>query len=146
MALVGSTGSGKSTVARLVTGLYKPWEGEILFDGRPREEIGIEVLASSLAFVDQSIFLFEGTVRDNLTLWDATVPLPEVVAAARDAAIHEDDRRPAPAATTARWTRAAPTSAAASSNAWRSPARWWAVRASWCSTRRPARSTRRPRR
>jgi len=90
VALVGGTGSGKSTVARLVTGLYKPWQGEILFDGRPREEIGIEVLASSLSFVGQSVFLFEGTVRDNLTLWDPTVPLPEVVAAARDAAIHED--------------------------------------------------------
>ena len=88
--LLGPNGSGKSTVARLIAGLYSPWSGEILFDGKPRDEIPRTVLNHSLAVVDQSIFLFEGTVRENLTLWDRTVPLPEVVAAARDAAIHED--------------------------------------------------------
>ncbi len=87
---MGGSGSGKSTIARLVTGLYQPWEGKILFDGRPRREIPAAVLATSLATVDQSVFLFEGTVRENLTLWDGAVPLPEVVAAAKDACIHED--------------------------------------------------------
>lgn len=89
VALVGTSGSGKSTVARLVTGLYEPWSGEILLDGTPRGEISRPVLSSSLAYVDQSLFLFEGTVRDNLTLWDGTIPLAEVVSAAKDAAIHE---------------------------------------------------------
>lgn len=90
VALVGMSGSGKSTIARLVTGLYEPWAGEILLDATPRRDVPRTVRSASLAHVDQSIFLFEGTVRENLTLWDATVPLAEVVAAAKDAAIHDD--------------------------------------------------------
>src|SRR5262249_10789812 len=90
VALVGGSGSGKSTVARLVAGLYEPWQGEIRFDGRRRTEIPRSVLVNSVATVDQSLFLFEGSVRDNLTLWDKTLGLPEVIAAAKDACIHDD--------------------------------------------------------
>ena len=73
IALVGASGSGKSTLGRLICGLYKPWAGDIRIDGWTLPEIPEQVFANSVAYVDQDIFLFEGTVRDNLTLWDNTV-------------------------------------------------------------------------
>lgn len=88
VAIVGASGSGKSTLARLITGLYRPWSGEILFDGRPIDALPRAAVTSSLAAVDQDIFLFEGTVRDNLTLWDENVPEARLTRAAEDAAIH----------------------------------------------------------
>ncbi|MCB5163515.1 NHLP family bacteriocin export ABC transporter peptidase/permease/ATPase subunit [Streptomyces bambusae] len=89
-AIVGGSGSGKSTVGRLVTGLYEPRSGQILLGGRPREEIPRTVLAASMAYVDQDVALFSGTVRDNLTLWDDTVPDEVVLAALQDAAVFDE--------------------------------------------------------
>lgn len=89
VALVGGSGSGKSTIAKLVCGLYEPWQGEIRFDGKPRSQIFRLVLTNSIAFVEQDIFLFAGSVRENLTLWDRTVPDLDLRNACNDAALQE---------------------------------------------------------
>lgn len=89
VALVGGSGSGKSTVSRLISGLYSPWEGTIRIDGTRLDEISRSALAASVSFVDQDVFLFEGTVRDNVALWDPSIPDDAVVSALQDAALYE---------------------------------------------------------
>jgi ABC-type bacteriocin/lantibiotic exporter with double-glycine peptidase domain len=89
VALVGGSGSGKSTLARLIAGLYRPWKGEIAIDGISLDGIPNDLLANSLASVDQDIFLFNGTVRDNLTLWDDEVSTETLTQATKDACIYD---------------------------------------------------------
>ncbi|MFE2427719.1 NHLP family bacteriocin export ABC transporter peptidase/permease/ATPase subunit [Streptomyces sp. NPDC059373] len=89
VALVGGSGSGKSTVSRLISGLYSPWEGVIRIDGTRLDEISRSALAASVSFVDQDVFLFEGTVRDNVALWDPSIPDEAVVTALQDAALYD---------------------------------------------------------
>ena len=90
VALVGASGCGKSTLSKLIAGLYQPWEGEILLDDTPATEIDRNVFTSSLAVVDQDIFLFEDTVANNIRMWDESIEDFEVIMAANDAQIHAD--------------------------------------------------------
>lgn len=90
VALVGFSGCGKSTIAKLIGRLYQPWSGEILYDGIPAEKIDREVFTGSVAVVDQDITLFEGTIAENIRLWDNSVEDFEMILAARDAQIYDD--------------------------------------------------------
>ena len=90
IALVGRSGCGKSTMARLLSGLYQPWSGSILFDGVPLSDIDRSVFTGSVAVIDQNVTLFEDTVAENIKMWDDSIENFEMILAARDAGIHED--------------------------------------------------------
>jgi NHLM bacteriocin system ABC transporter peptidase/ATP-binding protein len=90
VAFVGASGCGKSTLSKLISGLYKPWSGEILFDGKPISEINRGIFTSSVAVVDQDIILFEDTIANNIKMWDDSIEDFEMILASRDTQLHND--------------------------------------------------------
>ncbi len=90
VAFVGTSGCGKSTLSKLISGLYKPWSGEILFDGKPIKDIDRTVFTSSVAVVDQDIVLFEDTIENNIRMWNKSLKDFEITMAAKDAQIYDD--------------------------------------------------------
>ncbi len=90
VAIVGGSGCGKSTVSKLLSGLYKPWSGQILFDGKTIDQIDRSSFTGSVAVVDQDIILFEDTIENNIKMWDESIENFEMILAARDAQIHDD--------------------------------------------------------
>lgn len=90
VAFVGFSGCGKSTITKLISGLYEPWEGEILLDGVPLKQVNRALLINSLSVVNQDITLFEGTIADNIKMWDESIEDFSMVMAANDAQIHKD--------------------------------------------------------
>ena len=90
VAIVGASGCGKSTMSKLISGLYRPWEGEILFDGKPISEIPKNIFRASLSVIDQDVILFKDTIANNIKIWDNSIEDYEMILAARDAQIHDD--------------------------------------------------------
>lgn len=90
VALVGSTGSGKSTISNLLAGLFEPWDGEILFDGKNKSSYPKDIIHHSLAMVSQDINIFNATIKENIALWDTELPEKNLIRAAKDAVIHDD--------------------------------------------------------
>ena len=93
VALVGGSGSGKSTIGKLISGLFDPWEGSITFDGKTRHEIPRAIFTGSLSVVDQEVVMFADTIENNIRMWDSTIEDYDVILAARDASIYDDIMR-----------------------------------------------------
>lgn len=89
VALVGGSGSGKSTIARLASGLFDPWKGEILFDSKLRKDIPRHIITESVAVIDQDVLIFKGSIQENISFWDSNIPEKHIIQSARDAGIHD---------------------------------------------------------
>jgi len=90
VAIIGASGSGKSTMAKIVTGLYEQWSGDVLFDNVNRREIPRAVITHSVTVVDQDIFQITGTIAENISLFDNSMKRSDIIRAAQDACIHDD--------------------------------------------------------
>ena len=90
VAFVGTSGCGKSTLAKLITGLYQPWKGEILFDGKQRNEINNDEFTNSVAMIDQNVVMFDDTVMANIKMWDSSIEDFAMLLACRDAQVREE--------------------------------------------------------
>ncbi|ARG97057.1 cysteine peptidase family C39 domain-containing protein [Legionella micdadei] len=88
-AVMGKSGEGKSTIAKLIAGLYQPQTGTIFIGGIPMHEIDAASLANQLSYVDQDVFLYAGTVRENITLWKKNIPDEAIEKALQDACLFE---------------------------------------------------------
>jgi ATP-binding cassette subfamily B protein len=88
-AIVGATGSGKSTLLKLLLRFYEASSGRILLDGKPLPSIRVADLRSAIAFVSQDVFLFHGTVRENIAYGRPGATEEDIVAAAKTAEAHE---------------------------------------------------------
>jgi subfamily B ATP-binding cassette protein MsbA len=89
LALVGSSGSGKSTVMNLVIRFWDPQAGKILIDEQDISQVSRRSLRNAIAYVSQDVFLFSGTIRDNIAMGKAGAAEAEIVAAARAAFAHD---------------------------------------------------------
>jgi len=89
VALVGGSGSGKSTVAKIASGLYEPWSGDIFFDDIPKRNIPRHIINESLAVIDQDVLVFNGTISENISFWNPMIPEKQIIQSARDAAVHD---------------------------------------------------------
>ena len=90
VAVIGPNGSGKSTLAKLITGLHQPWSGQIMIDDQNLLDHNPDTLSKSIGYVDQDIYLFEGSVRDNLTLWNNDISEEQLEQVLKDSCIYED--------------------------------------------------------
>ena len=90
VAFVGKTGSGKTTISKMIAGLFEPWSGDILFDMKDRFDLPRDLVIRSLSTVDQNIFIFEGSVKENISFWDTTIFEEDIIRAAKDAMIHDE--------------------------------------------------------
>jgi len=89
VGIMGPSGSGKSTIADLIVAALKKWSGDILIDGKPIDEYPLGVLAGIMSKIDQEIFIFKGTARENITMWNDSIPLSDLALAAKDACIYD---------------------------------------------------------